>query len=291
VRRGRSHGRHSLQSPSKFHSTSPRRIARLSLVAAATTAVIVGTGALVSGAVLPTRPRPATASLSDASIRVQQDISTARETRASTLSRSTERSALPRPVPRATGKLWTTEDLDVRLAPRERTRTQGLIDDGQHVPVTGLRKNGYAQVIVRGAARWVTADYLSKTKVVDPADRGLSDAPCPDGSGIESALQSQSVKVYRAVCAAFPELSSYGGQDGHGEHVNGEAIDFMVPSSSVGEQVKDFLYAHHAELDLFDIIWSQHIWTIQRAGEGFRSMSDRGSSTANHYDHVHIKIN
>ena len=44
-------------------------------------------------------------------------------------------------------------------------------------------------------------------------------------------------------------------------------------------------------MNLFDIIWSQHIWTIQRSGEGFRSMSNRGSATANHMDHVHIKIN
>ena len=46
-----------------------------------------------------------------------------------------------------------------------------------------------------------------------------------------------------------------------------------------------------AEFDLFDIIWSQHIWTIERSGEGFRSMEDRGSATANHYDHVHIMVN
>jgi hypothetical protein len=120
---------------------------------------------------------------------------------------------------------------------------------------------------------------------------GLSDAPCPDGSDIEGGLQPGAVKVYRAVCAAFPELSAYGGQDGHGEHVNGEAIDFMVPDSGTGDRIRDFLYAHQAELDLFDIIWNHTIWTIERSGEGFRGMEDRGSPTANHEDHVHIKIN
>ena len=65
----------------------------------------------------------------------------------------------------------------------------------------------------------------------------------------------------------------------------------MVPSSSVGQRVADFLFANRSELNLFDIIWSQRIWTIERSSEGFRSMSDRGSATANHYDHVHIKIN
>jgi hypothetical protein len=28
-----------------------------------------------------------------------------------------------------------------------------------------------------------------------------------------------------------------------------------------------------------------------RAGEGWRAMPDRGSATANHYDHVHIAVN
>ena len=84
------------------------------------------------------------------------------------------------------------------------------------------------------------------------------------------------MKVYRSVCAAFPELTTYGGQDGHGEHVNGQAIDFMVPNSDVGQRLADYLYANHAEFDLFDIIWSQSIWTIERSGEGFRPMDDRG---------------
>jgi hypothetical protein len=205
-------------------------------------------------------------------------------------SRSTERVPLVNNrVPEPKGKLWTTSDLDLRVEPREKSKVAGLLDSGEHVAVTGRRQGEYAEVIVNRVTRWVTADYLSKEK--SPAAMGLSDQPCPDGSSIESALQPAAVKTYRAVCAAFPELTTYGGQDGHGEHVNGQAIDFMVPDSSVGQRVADYLYAHHAEFDLFDIIWSQHIWTIERSGEGFRSMSDRGSATANHYDHVHIMVN
>ena len=251
------------------------------------TAAVVGAGVTLSGFSSPS-VSGADAGLGTA--RAQAPVATLDpQERAVPVSRSSDRLALARPV--AKGKLWTTATLDVRALPKEKARTFGQVGETKQVPVTGRRQGRYAEIVRGGKARWVTASYLSKKKVVDPADRPLSDAPCPDGSGIESALQPQSVKVYRAVCAAFPELTTYGGQDGHGEHVNGEAIDFMVPSSSVGERVKDFVYAHHSDLDLFDIIWSQHIWTIQRSGEGFRSMSDRGSATANHYDHVHIKIN
>ena len=121
---------------------------------------------------------------------------------------------------------------------------------------------------------------------------GLSNAPCPDGSEIEGALQPQAVEVYRAVCAAFPELTTYGGQDGHGEHVNGEAIDFMVPDSGTGQRLTRLpLRAprrarpvrHHLEPAR-----SGPSSARVRASVGWRTV---GRATANHFDHVHIKIN
>lgn len=299
IPRGRSAGKH----------TQLRRRRTALVAASVVTALAIGAGVLTSGSADPTRATAADAAsnVSDAAPTTSATPSpvttggptsgartapsSATEARTLGTSRSVDRVPLvDNRAPKASGQLWTTEDLDLRTAPAKSARTAGLLQSGKHVTVTGRRAGDYAEVIVGPlTTRWVTADYLAKQKT--PEVVGLSDQPCPDGSSIEGALQPQSVKVYRAVCAAFPELSAYGGQDGHGEHVNGEAIDFMVPSASVGERVKDFLYAHHAELDLFDIIWSEHIWTIERAGEGFRSMSDRGSATANHYDHVHIKIN
>lgn len=216
-----------------------------------------------------------------------------REARVSrSAARVTPGAVLQARAPKPAGKLFAKEDLLLRLTPSPAAATAGEAKQASELVVTGQNMGGFSEVLVQGQSRWVTAKFLTKDKpAASPESMGLSDAPCPDGSGIEGGLQPASVKVYRAVCAAFPELSAYGGQDGHGEHVNGEAIDFMVSNHALGERVKDFLYAHRAQLDLFDIIWSQHIWTIQRSGEGFRSMSDRGSATANHYDHVHIKIN
>lgn len=195
--------------------------------------------------------------------------------------------AVAKAIAAARTKRWTTTELNLWDRPDQKAKQTGVLDEGKQVLVTGRQFKDRAEIVLGGKARWVTAGYFSDEK---PA-KGLSMAPCPDGSSLEAGLQPGSIRVYRAVCAAFPELSSYGGQDGHGEHVNGEAIDFMVPSSGVGERVKDFLFEHRYELNLFDIIWSQRIWTIERDGEGFRGMSDRGSATANHFDHVHIKIN
>ena len=303
-------GRHSLEP-----STIRRR--RYALVAApVVTALAVGVGVATSGFSTPVAPMAA----GDVSATIVDPGGLAPTTPAPERTLGTSRSADRVPlvdnrVPEVTGRMWSTATLKLRTEPRADAKDVGLVKDDTRVAVTGRRQAGYAEVVVDRLARWVTADYLSRTKQVPPPAAsapaapaapaasasgsrtapapatGLSNAPCPDGSSIEGALQPASVKVYRAVCAAFPELTTYGGQDGHGEHVNGEAIDFMVPDSATGQRVADFVYAHHAELDLFDIIWSQHIWTIERASEGFRSMSDRGSATANHYDHVHIKIN
>jgi uncharacterized membrane protein YgcG len=119
---------------------------------------------------------------------------------------------------------------------------------------------------------------------------GLSSAPCADGSGTESGITSSAVRLYRAACAAFPALSSYGGYDAHGEHASGRAIDFMVTDPGLCQALADWVRAHAAQLGVFDVIWAQRIWTPARAAEGWRSMPDRGSSTANHFDHVHVSV-
>lgn len=38
------------------------------------------------------------------------------------------------------------------------------------------------------------------------------------------------------------------------------------------------------------IIYRQRIWDVRMASSGWVPMEDRGSITANHYDHVHISV-
>ena len=113
-------------------------------------------------------------------------------------------------------------------------------------------------------------------------------APCPHSG--ESGLTSAAVHVFRSVCAAFPQITSYGGWDNHGEHASGRAIDIMTSDAALGTAIAEFLRAHASELHLYDILWRQRIWTPVRAGEGWRTCPSRGSATANHYDHVHVSV-
>jgi hypothetical protein len=145
------------------------------------------------------------------------------------------------------------------------------------------------EVVIDGESRWVTEGYLSDEKPVT-APAGLSMAPCPDPS-VENGLTSSAVYVYRSVCHAFPQITSYGGWDAHGEHSSGKAIDIMTSDKALGDQIAAYLQSHASELNLYDVIWWDQIWTPVRAAEGWRAYGDHGSATANHMDHVHVSTN
>lgn len=78
-------------------------------------------------------------------------------------------------------------------------------------------------------------------------------------------------------------------------HPAGLALDFMIndipDGVATGTRLAAYLQANASTLGVDYIIWQQHIWSVQRADEGWRAMPDRGSPTANHMDHVHLSLN
>ncbi|HEY2877933.1 mucin-2 protein [Nocardioides sp.] len=193
-------------------------------------------------------------------------------------------------------KKWTTVDLNLWSSSSRAAQQVGLLSAGKHVLVTGRVADGRIELVVGGKSRWVTAGYLADARpdasaagAAGAAAAGLSMAPCPDGS-VEYRLTPAAVYLYRSVCHAFPQITSYGGWDAHGEHASGKALDIMTSDVTLGNQIAAFLQAHASELHIYDILWRQHIWTPERASEGWRLFADRGSATANHYDHVHASV-
>lgn len=221
-------------------------------------------------------------------------------------SRSARRVTLKRKPPIKDHK-FRTANLNLWPAPKESGRPLTVLSEGGKVAVTGVRKAGFAQILHAGQVRWVNADYLADKRPVPPSSDGrtsdaggssggtsggggITTAPCPDGSGTESGLTSRAITLFRSACNAFPALSSYGGYAARGEHGTGNAIDFMITDPALGQALAEWARAHASELGVYDIIWAQRIWTPARASEGWRPMSDRGSATANHFDHVHILV-
>lgn len=184
-------------------------------------------------------------------------------------------------IEQADTRLWTTAALNLWTRPDDRAAQVGVMDEGERVLVTGRELAGRHEIVVDGRALWVTSGYFSEEQ---PFALG---GDCTNGTSVPSAVSENIKKVHEAVCANFPEITSYGTFRSDGEHSQGIAIDIMV-SGARGWEVAEFVREHYADLGVSYLIYSQRIWSVERSSEGWRPMEDRGSTTANHYDHVHV---
>jgi hypothetical protein len=263
--------------------------------------------ALASSAVAVTWPEEAPAQSSAAiSMAVPKARTTPVPARVEPISRSAERVKLEPKPPEVVDQMFATTKLNVRSEPSDGSALVDVLDWADKVDVSGKTQGDWAEIVVGDKGLWVHKAYLAEKKPRPepkpkpeaqttesaPVTAGLSSAPCPTGSDMESGLTSNAVAVHRAVCAAFPQVTTYGGVrtgDG-GDHGTGHAVDIMIPDSSTGDQIAEWVRANASDLGVSEVIWSQHIWTVQRSSEGWRPMEDRGSTTANHYDHVHVSV-
>jgi hypothetical protein len=177
------------------------------------------------------------------------------------------------------GTRFAVSSVEVHAAAKSSSPVLATVESGDTVDITGVTQGPWAQVIHKGLPRWVEAKHLAK-------EMPLGTSPCASGSGSERGLQPDTIKVHRAVCAKFPSIVRYGGVSGRGEHATGQALDIMV-SGPLGNEVAAFLQENRAELGIEYLIWRQRIWRPSTSG-AWRGMSDRGSATANHMDHVHV---
>jgi hypothetical protein len=277
------------------------RAARIAVPAAVITALGVG----VAGAVMPGDDAqvayPASASRSSV------DSST---TRKQELSRSVTRpsvkvAATPRPKTSAsetiapilslkiTASKYATTDVNVRTEPRNSAAVVAEVRKGSKLAVTKTITNGFRYVSYHGKGRWVKNKYLSDTKPKssEAGSGGISGAPCPSGSSVESGLTPDAIRVHRALCHRYPQFTSFlGRRTSSGYHGEGRALDCMISDTSVGWAAAKWVRANAKSLGASEVIYRQQIWTVQRSSDGWRSMSDRGSPTANHMDHVHVSV-
>ena len=268
-----------------------RRLLRLTAPALAATLV---TGTVIGVSVAASDLNPAEVAASDISAHrpSKAEVSENLLDRQQSVSRSARRVTLeerPEPI----GFRYATVALNLRTEPSDKAKVVDVVDALTKVAITGNTEKGFAEVARGGIAYWVSAEYLAKKKPKPEKEESTTTAAGPTPGNCTatppSGVVSQAMVVFEAVCSNFPSITTYGGWRNDGEHSDGKAIDVMV-SGAEGWQVAEFLRAHAAEFNLYDIIYSQKIFTQERAAEGWRYMEDRGSTTANHYDHVHVAV-
>lgn len=192
-------------------------------------------------------------------------------------------SAPPASEVTVTGATFVFDDdaADLYALPDDTSEIAVVVAPRSKVGTTGAARDGFTQVVYANKVGWMKSDALV-------TGRTPTMATCASGKGVEKGLKPDTIRVHRAVCTVFPQISRFGGTSGSGEHGDGRALDIMTKDLEIGTSIANMARQYWRELGISQIIWQQHIWTAQRGGESWRPMESRGSDTANHKDHVHV---
>ncbi len=132
-------------------------------------------------------------------------------------------------------------------------------------------------------------DTATPARATDRQAKAASRGIRRTGLRNELGLTQRGLVVLNAIRDHFPQIHSFGGyRPGDMDHGSGNAVDTMISSRAQGDAVASYVMAHAAELDVKYIIWRQRIW--YPSSGTWQGMADRGSITANHYDHVHVSV-
>jgi hypothetical protein len=188
--------------------------------------------------------------------------------------------------------LFTTSKLNVRAEASEKAELVGSVPAGTKVMATSTIDGKYRKVTAGKLDGWVLARNLDDAIEAGEAG-GITMAKCSRGSSVEARLRPDTIRIYRSLCALFPGVNSYGGWRAGGRqfHKNGRALDIMLTpgrESALGWRIAKYLIANSRAFNIDHIIFEQKIWTP--GNPRWRGMADRGGTTANHYDHVHVAI-
>ncbi len=121
-----------------------------------------------------------------------------------------------------------------------------------------------------------------------PAAKSTFSTSAYEAAAARIGLRGYARVVYSAVRTTFGITNIGGYRPGDPrDHGTGHATDVMITSKAQGDAVAAFVMAHAAEFHVKYVIWRQRIWF---PGGTWEAMADRGSITANHYDHVHVSV-
>lgn len=189
----------------------------------------------------------------------------------------------PAPTPGTIGDRYSKSALSVRASASHSGALLATAPAGTKFQVTGRITDGWAEVIWQGRSAWVPGQYLIATSgsLLTSWSAGL-DSLLPSAKGVVNTVKQN-----------FPRISvMYGVRfDSYPDHPSGKSVDIMLPSrsdSDYGWEIAKYMQANAKRLGIRYIIYSQRVWNVELPDRGWRLMADRGSITANHYDHVHV---
>ncbi|WP_230208448.1 SH3 domain-containing protein [Microlunatus sp. Gsoil 973] len=92
-------------------------------------------------------------------------------------------------LPKIIGTRYATTELIIRSKSTANYKAYGTVPAGTKLSITGAYKHQRAQIVYRNAVRWVTAEYLSKSKPSKPSNPG-------DGAPVASSNKGKVALAY-----------------------------------------------------------------------------------------------
>lgn len=190
-------------------------------------------------------------------------------------------------------RFWLLEDTPL-FSGYEGNASKGTVRKGTGVTVTQREIGDRSEIYHNGIFSFVPTYALSREAVEPPPapeDEGTLNKG--SSSGLDK-VNDNTKKVVRHVWANYPQIKTMYGwsQRTTPDHPAGRAVDIMIPNwknnKALGWEMARFYRANAAQFGISYIIYDQQIWSVARDGQGWRSMADRGSNTANHKDHLHV---
>jgi hypothetical protein len=179
------------------------------------------------------------------------------------------------------------------LAQQRDAREQQLY----RLTVAGKRAEQAAEAKVAGLRQMVATLAGQQQRIKRLLAQFHPQSPTIGGDNITPRMREVRDEVDRRF-GPFSAIGCYRpGSDG--EHPLGRACDFMLSSGGVmptasliqkGYDIAAWAQANASRLGIMYIIYRQRIWDVRMASSGWVPMENRGSITANHYDHVHISV-
>lgn len=160
--------------------------------------------------------------------------------------------------------------------------------------ILGLDKSGIPTARV-SAGEGVVPERALATPIGKLLFAALLDVPALKGGGQvepgqgDAGLNPGAAWLRRYIMDNFgvKDIGGRRSEDGYGEHSSGNAMDIMVGSDkSLGDKIAGFLKTNKDVLGLDGMIWQQRSYGYGGGWDG-KMMSDRGSPTQNHMDHIH----
>lgn len=152
--------------------------------------------------------------------------------------------------------------------------------------VAGLGGMGAVEELHRQAVRNpISLRELNTGRYVEGADHDGPGARSSGFGGVKPHVARAGHYLQRRF--GIGSVGGVGSRANKSDHPRGLALDFMTYSDlAKGDRLVNYLQGQAAHFAVKYIIWKQRI----NSGGGWKGMADRGSVTANHFDHPHVSF-